>query len=253
MWSIALGLPFKGRSTDRSRQSTQSGLDRIKLRLVIELKYGPMGVRKSANKVRRLRVGPVPMLSAALVATILVAVMAVFAGRACVPETDRLVAEVAQLEDEIGFRRRALRQALDAAETVQDIPAAQAFLTAQSPTLSKDRKARKLDDLVRDLDRLYAQLDIVLPGAAPVAPVQPDAWLRANYPVDVQGFLYSVSIGELPAARLAAADQEKVFVARRRMPPNSRFQLVPDCSLSSALRHAISGYRRVVISTLPAL
>ena len=210
-----------------------------------------MAARKVGKKVRRWRVGPLPILVFAFVVILLGALAAFFRGRACVAETNSMVADIARLEDEISFRRRSLRQALDKAETVQEIRGAQAFLTAQSLALSAALQGRKLDDLGRDLDRLTDRLDVVLPDVAPSPPMQPDAWLRANYPVDVQGFLYSVSLSELSAARLAAADQERVFAARRRIPANSTLRLTPDCSFASAVRHAIAGYRRVIVSSLP--
>lgn len=200
----------------------------------------------------RARLGFIPLLPVLLVVFIAAPAMGMFAGRACMQGTGDLTTRIARLEDEISFRRRALRDALEKATTIQEIRQAQGVLGVHSPVRYPELRGRTLSDLTRELDGLHAQLEIVLPPEAPSTRPPVDTWLLANYPVDVEGFLFSVSLGELNAVRLAAAQQQQAFMARRKTPVDSRLGLVPDCSITGAVRYALGGHRRVAVSVVGA-
>jgi hypothetical protein len=115
----------------------------------------------------RARLGFIPLLPVLLVVFIAAPAMGMFAGRACMQGTGDLTTRIARLEDEISFRRRALRDALEKATTIQEIRQAQGVLGVHSPVRYPELRGRTLSDLTRELDGLHAQLEIVLPPEAP--------------------------------------------------------------------------------------
>lgn len=187
--------------------------------------------------------------SCALVAGILLT-GGLFAGQhRCTGSAALASQRLSVLNAEIGARRSALVNALQTAQTTQDLRSAAQYLGSTPPKSIRATSGRTLGDLTYDREQLRASIAVDDPGGLRKAQVSTaiDPWVLQNYPVDQFGYLLGASTNDLSTLRLAAREELLTFQAGLLIPPHSGLEAVPNCSLVNTLAFYILGTEPLVL------